>query len=148
MVFEPGMIDVKIISFAQGERDIRSIRNHVFTVEQAIDPESDFDGNDLQARHALATCEGRAVGTGRLLEDGHIGRVAVLSPFRGRGVGRVIVKCLLREAVMNDCPRVFLGAQKQACDFYRKLGFTCYGDRYREAGIEHLLMEKILNSHD
>ena len=142
------MIDVKIVSFEHNKTSIRFIRNTVFSGEQGIDPELDFDGSDPAAIHALATSDGSAVGTGRMLEDGHIGRVAVLSRYRGRGVGVEIVKCLIAEAAKGDCPRVYLGAQKQACNFYEKLGFNRYGDVYTEVDIEHVLMEKILEDHD
>jgi predicted GNAT family N-acyltransferase len=138
------MIEVKSVSFANDEANIRFIRNTVFSGDQGIDPELDFDGNDSEAVHAIAFVDGKAVGTGRLLDDGHIGRVAVLARYRGTGVGSAIIECLVAVAARNGYPRVYLGAQKQACKFYTKRGFTPYGDVYTEVNIEHLLMEKIL----
>jgi predicted GNAT family N-acyltransferase len=138
------MIEVKSVSFANDEANIRFIRNSVFSCDQGIDPELDFDCNDSEAVHAIAFVDGKAVGTGRLLDDGHIGRVAVLARYRGTGVGSAIIECLVAVAARNGYPRVYLGAQKQACKFYTKRGFTPYGDVYTEVNIEHLLMEKIL----
>ena len=138
------MIEVESISFANDEANIRFIRNSVFSCDQGIDPELDFDGNDSEAVHAIAFVDGKAVGTGRLLDDGHIGRVAVLARYRGMGVGSALIECLVAVAARSGYPRVYLGSQKQACEFYTKRGFTPYGDAYTEVNIEHLLMEKIL----
>ena len=135
------MIDVKSVSFANDEASIRFIRNSVFSGDQGIDPGLDFDGNDPEAIHVIAFADDNAVGTGRMLDDGHIGRVAVLAQYRGRGIGSEIVKCLMDEAARGGYPRVYLGSQKHACEFYTKLGFTAYGDVYIEVDIEHILME-------
>jgi predicted GNAT family N-acyltransferase len=136
------MIDVRSVSFAHDEAFIRFIRNNVFSGDQGIDPGLDFDGNDPEAIHVIAFVDGNAVGTGRVLDDGHIGRVAVLAQYRGRGIGSEIVKCLMDEAARGGYPRVYLGSQKHACGFYTKLGFTSYGDVYIEVDIEHILMGK------
>ena len=47
------------------------------------------NGPGARGGHAIAyDAEGKAIGTGRLLPDGHIGRMAVLQAARGTGVGR------------------------------------------------------------
>ena len=92
----------------------------------------------------LILCNGKPVGTGRILTDGHIGRIAILSDFRGQGLGAKIVLSLVQEAENKDYPRVYLGAQKHAIDFYAKLGFKPFGDEFLSAGIVHLSMEKTL----
>jgi hypothetical protein len=136
------MIDVRSVSFSHDEASIRFIRNSVFSGDQGIDPGLDFDGNDPEAIHVIAIFNDNAVGTGRMLDDGHIGRVAVLAQYRGRGIGSGIVKCLMDEAKRGGYPRVYLGSQKHACEFYTKLGFAPYGDVYIEVDIEHISMEK------
>ena len=123
---------------------IKRIRNAVFTFEQGIDEHLDFEGNDPQAIHVLVGRENEFVGTGRLLMDGHIGRLAVLKEFRGRAFGADAVKALLEEARRIGIDRVFLGAQLHAVEFYRRLGFTEYGDPFLDAGIEHIHMRKII----
>ncbi len=138
------MIEVKSVSFAEHEAHIRFIRNAVFSGDQGIDPELDFDGNDSGAVHAVAFVDGKAAGTGRLLTDGHIGRVAVLSQYRSKGVGSEILECLVAAAAGCGYSRVYLGSQKQACEFYAKRGFKPYGEVYTEVQIEHQLMERII----
>jgi predicted GNAT family N-acyltransferase len=124
--------------------EIRRIRNAVFTVEQGIDEEADFDGQDPEAVHVLVACEGEYVGTGRMLSDGHIGRLAVLEAYRGRGLGAQVLRALVHEAERMGLARVYLGAQKQAVGFYERLGFSVYGEPYVEVKIEHLHMERFL----
>lgn len=139
------MIEVINVAFdGESEKCIRSIRESVFINEQGISPEIDFDGLDGSAIHALVSIDGKPVGTGRMLKDGHIGRVAVLSEFRGQGLGAKIVLSLIDEATIQGYERVYLGAQKQAIDFYVKLGFSPFGEEFVEAGIVHLSMDKSL----
>ena len=123
------------------EREIKRIRNRVFTKEQQIDEEKDFDGQDPGAVHVLVACQGQYVGTGRMLADGHIGRLAVLKAYRGRGLGASVLLALITEAKSKGMTRVYLGAQKHATGFYEKLGFSVYGEPYMEVNIEHVQME-------
>ncbi len=123
---------------------IRQIRNSVFSLEQKIDPSLDLDGQDPGAVHVLAEMNGQFVGTGRMLGDGHIGRLAVLKTARGKGLGKKLVEKLLDVAGTQGMGRVFLGAQEHAVGFYEKLGFLRYGSPYEEAGIRHIHMEKII----
>jgi len=139
------MIETSVVAFDDRyAAEIRAIRNKVFTDEQHFDAKVDFDGRDPSAVHVLAACEGRYVGTGRLLPDGHIGRLAVLSEYRGRGVGANMVQALVSEAEKAGLTRVFLGAQMHAVSFYERLGFVACGAPFTEAGVEHLPMERLI----
>lgn len=139
---EDGMQRVNHVSFVgDTEKAIRAIRRTVFTGEQHVDPAIDFDGQDALAMHALARVDDMPVGTGRMLGDGHIGRIAVLREYRGRGIGTQIIRALLDRARQEGLPRVYLGSQMHAVGFYEKLGFTTYGLPFMEAGIEHISME-------
>ena len=122
--------------------EIRRIRNAVFTLEQKVPEDIDFDGKDPQAVHVLVKDGDRYVGTGRMLKDGHIGRLAVLGEQRGKGFGAEAVRALIGEAERKGIKRVFLGAQMHAVDFYKKLGFKEYGLPFMEANMEHIHMEK------
>ncbi|MDV7104317.1 GNAT family N-acetyltransferase [Vibrio sp. TH_r3] len=129
---------------AEYEPLIRHIRHSVFTLEQKVDSTLDFDGLDSFATHALIYDSETPVATGRLLDDGHIGRVAVLSSHRGLGYGKQVISALERYAVENHYPRLYLGAQLHAESFYAQLGFSCFGEQYTEANIEHISMQKQL----
>jgi len=128
------MITIKIVAYdSKNEKIIRSIRDSVFINEQGIDPKIEFDGFDSSAMHTLVFINDKAIGTGRILSDGHIGRIAVLSEFRGQNIGSKIVNSLIDVARKNSYKRVYLGSQKQAIDFYTKLGFTPFGEEFIEA---------------
>lgn len=124
--------------------EIRSIRNSVFTAEQGIPESIDFDGQDRDAVHVLVRHAGVYAATGRMLSDGHIGRLAVLSEYRRRGLGKKALQALVEHARSTGLQRVFLGAQIQAVGFYEKLGFTPFGEPYKEAGIQHIQMQLFL----
>ena len=139
------MVETIVVRFNEPyAAEIRKIRNTVFTGEQHVDEDLDFDGQDPAAVHVLVACEGKYVGTGRMLTDGHIGRLAVLEEHRGRGMGARAVLALVQEAENAGLRRTFLGAQKHAVGFYEKLGFAVYGEPYTEANIEHIHMERFM----
>ncbi|EAR55220.1 acetyltransferase [Photobacterium sp. SKA34] len=139
------MLDVKIVAFDSANKEsIRLVREQVFIKEQEIDPEIEFDGLDTQAMHVLVVDGEQPLGTGRILADGHIGRIAIMKAARGQGLGVKVVQALVDYAKQQGYPRVDLGAQTHAIDFYRKLGFTPYGDEFMEANIPHQAMEQML----
>ncbi|MBU2644951.1 GNAT family N-acetyltransferase [bacterium] len=123
---------------------IKKIRNTVFTREQGIDKALDFDDRDVDAIHVLVRADDEYVGTGRMLNDGHIGRLAVLKEHREKGYGAAAVAALMLEAKDLGMKRVFLGAQLSAVGFYEKLAFRAYGEPFLDAGIEHIQMEKAI----
>ena len=68
--------------------DAYVIRHEVFVLEQSVPESLERDAFDETSLHAVAYDElGTPVGTGRLLADGHIGRMAVRRIARGQGVG-------------------------------------------------------------
>ena len=84
------------------------------------------------------------IGTGRILSDGHIGRVAVLKKYRGQGSGKLIMKELIKWAQGMHLEKVWLSSQWHAHSFYLDLGFVCVGEIYKEAGIDHIKMYRAL----
>lgn len=120
---------------------LREVREDVFIREQHVPQELEWDGIDHECVHALACSDqGQAIGTGRLLPDGHIGRMAVLNDWRGLGVGAQIMRLLMREAGKKGCPLLQLNAQVSAVPFYEQFGFRCRGEVFDDAGIPHLRM--------
>ncbi|MGF1762694.1 GNAT family N-acetyltransferase [Aliivibrio kagoshimensis] len=138
------MYEFKIVAFSDEMSQIKKVRHTVFTQEQGVDGAIDFDGQDKLAIHILALKAEQVVGTGRMLEDGHIGRIAILKSARGEGLGAKVVQGLVDEAQKLDFTKVYLGSQLHAVDFYRKLGFSPYGEEYIEADIRHVSMQKRL----
>ena len=124
--------------------DICGIRYEVFVDEQNVPEELEIDGLDGEAKHVLTFADGLPIGTGRILSDGHVGRVAVLKNFRGLGIGKSIMKELIKCAQDLSLEKVWLSSQWHAHSFYLDLGFVCVGEIYKEAGIDHIKMFRTL----
>ena len=138
-------MDVQVVRFDNRYRpDIINIRTTVFVDEQGIDARIDFDGLDEVATHVLVLSQNKAIATGRMLDDGHIGRIAVLKEYRKQGVGAKVLQALLVNAQAKGFVRVYLGSQIHAADFYKKLGFSICGEVFMDAGLEHIEMELYL----
>ncbi len=120
------------------------LRFAVFVQEQGVPVEIELDELDAGCLHALAFQGNRAVGTGRLLPDGHIGRMAVLKPWRRRGIGGAMLKKLVEAAAGRGVRTLRLSAQVHALEFYRAHGFRPEGEVYEEAGIPHQGMRRQL----
>lgn len=134
------------VSWAEAEPELSAIRHAVFIEEQCVPEAMEWDGEDEAALHVLVIEDGQPVACGRMLSDGHIGRMAVLPHYRQKGIGRLVLKTLLMEAEKLRRGRVFLNAQTQAAGFYAKYGFKQVGGEFPDANIPHLRMEKTLDN--
>ena len=139
------MIRIELLEWEKAQPVAGPIRFAAFVEEQGVNSGVELDDMDPQCVHAIAYDEaGKAVGTGRLLPDGHIGRMAVTKEWRRQGVGAEILKALAEEARKRGHKEVVLSAQLQAAEFYREHGFVAEGKVYQEAGILHQAMRKVL----
>ena len=139
------MIRIELCDWSSARVEASRIRFAVFVDEQKVPAEIEMDEQDAHCVHALAyAADGRAVGTGRLLPDAHIGRMAVMQGWRGKGVGAAILKALIAEARRRGHAEVALSAQTHATEFYRRHGFSAEGEVYEEAGIPHQAMRRAL----
>ena len=117
------------------------IRSAVFVDEQKVPLEMELDAWDPRSVHAVAfDADAAAVGTGRLLPDGHIGRMAVARSARGSGVGSALLRALMDEARRRGHRFAVLSAQTHAIEFYRRHGYEVAGSEYLDAGIPHVDM--------
>jgi predicted GNAT family N-acyltransferase len=124
--------------------EARAVRMAVFVTEQGIAADRELDQWDALCVHAVVRDrDGSAIATGRLLPDGRIGRMAVLAPWRGRGLGRMVLESLLAAARERGSARVFLYSQADAVGFYERAGFIAEGPRFLEENIEHQAMSLV-----
>src|SRR5687768_7131872 len=87
------------VEWATSKDALRAVRWRVFVEEQRVPEDLEWDDEDERSDHVMAVAaDGTPIGTGRLLRDGHIGRMAVLKEWRGRGVGSALMTHLLRLA--------------------------------------------------
>jgi predicted GNAT family N-acyltransferase len=132
---------VSLVGWHDGQPLLKSIREAVFIREQGIPAELEWDGSDESCRHALALShKGDAIGCGRMLPNGHIGRISVLPQWRKQKVGTAIMEALLDYARAHDYQQVDVDAQTYALPFYRSFGFTEQGDEFMDAGLPHIKM--------
>jgi YbgC/YbaW family acyl-CoA thioester hydrolase len=143
------MVGVTVGAWPELGAEAQAIRTAVFVDEQKVPVAIERDAADAAAVHALARNRlGLAVGTGRLLAadgPGHparIGRMAVSRSLRGARIGREILEALMAAAGRRGDAEVTLHAQVSALGFYRRAGFAPFGERFQEAGIEHLEMRR------
>ncbi len=132
---------IVIKPWSEAQIDAFLVRHHVFVQEQGVPAELELDEFDQAASHALAYQGTNCIGTARLVDLGNgqfqIGRMAVLAPFRGLGIGKQILENLIGLAQSRGSKTIVLHAQVTALPFYEKLGFLAQGPVYEEAGIPH-----------
>ncbi len=137
---------VEPADYAADFKDLRSIREPVFVIEQQVPIEEEWDALDPHCQHVIARdAQHRPIGTGRLTPERKIGRMAVLRDWRGRGVGEALLQALIDRAGELGWTEVSLNAQVGALGFYEKFAFVPYGERFEEAGIQHQAMRLALD---
>lgn len=140
------------IKWLKGNEDLREafeIRDQVFVKEQHVPKEMELDELDKQCDHIILYSNGEPVATGRIVIEGNkhfLGRIATLKKLRGKGFGKIMVEAMINKLFTEGVKEVYIHAQISAQGFYEKIGFKAYGDRFYEAGIEHINMS-ITNSN-
>jgi predicted GNAT family N-acyltransferase len=141
----PPGFSVRTASWQEDLAPLQDLRRTVFILEQQVPESLEWDEFDAVSQHALAIdAHGHAIGTGRLLPDGHIGRMAVRHEWRGQGVGGAILQFLVDCAKRRGDAVLHLNAQTHAIGFYERHGFVVYGEDFPDAGIPHRLMTRVL----
>ncbi|MER2514499.1 MAG: GNAT family N-acetyltransferase [Nitrosomonas ureae] len=137
---------VRVVDWETETLTLRNIRTTVFIREQQVPVDLEWDEFDIISMHFLAFNNHReAVGTARLLPDGHIGRMAVLKEWRGKGYGSAILRKILEELRERHVQKAMLNAQISAVKFYERFGFQqVSGEKFFEAGIPHVKMMILL----
>ncbi len=118
-----------------------AVRREVFVGEQNCPPELEWEFED-ESTHFLALVDGEPAGASRWrkTDKGYkLERFAVLSKYRGLGIGQELVKTVLSD-LPSDATYVYLHAQIQAASLYEKFGFQKTGPEFEEAGIRHYKM--------
>lgn len=136
------MLRIELLSWENARSRATPVRFEVFVKEQGVPAEIELDEADAQSIHALAFYGAQVVGTGRLLPDSHVGRMAVLKEFRGKGIGSALLVKLIEAASKRGDRSLVLSAQVHALNFYRAHGFVPEGEVYQDAGIPHQDMRR------
>ena len=138
---------IEVGDWACAEARVMPLRIAVFVDEQGVPASIERDSFDEVSRHAWVVDDaGDIVATGRLLPDGHIGRMAVRADCRRRGLGARVLQALISEAQRLGMKTLALNAQTHALDFYRRHGFSPEGAEFTEAGLPHQAMRRELKA--
>ena len=123
------------------------LRVEVFCGEQGVSREEELDGLDGAATHVVALDEQGVQATCRLRfagSDCKLERMAVARRLRGLGAGARLLEGSEEIAREHGASRMLLHAQTSAKGFYASGGYAPEGERFSEAGIEHVRMTKPL----
>lgn len=142
------MIQVKLVENQEELEQAFAIREKVFIEEQSCDRDEEFDGLDDDAVQFIACYRDEPAGTSRYrkTEKGiKLERFAVYAEYRGQGLGKCLLEGMI-DHIRNDNPNpellLYLHAQVEAMPLYARRGFKETGEKFMEAGIEHIEMSR------
>ena len=139
-----GKLSYELVTSDRGLKGAFEVRRQVFVEEQGISQDLEFDGRDSEALHMVVADGDRVIGTARVLflaaNQAKLERMAVLKPFRCKGIGRRVISFLNEELRKRQVKQVVLHAQYSAVGFYKSCGFEELGLPFCEAGIKHIKM--------
>jgi putative N-acetyltransferase (TIGR04045 family) len=126
-----------------------AIRHRVFVEEQGVFDATDVEEHDRNetAIHLVGWCDGVAAGSVRLFVlDAATGlwqgdRLAVLEPYRVRGLGAPLVRCAVASAGALGGSRMVAHIQLPNVTFFRHLGWQPAGAIETYAGLPHQPMD-------
>lgn len=134
----PSHTHVQQVRWQEEKTALQHLRRCVFIEEQAVPPELEWEHADESAAHFLLfDQQQQALACARLLSSGQIGRMAVLAPYRGLGLGKQVLAFVIAWAEQHNYPALFLHAQNHAIGFYENMGFVVEGEEFFDAGIPH-----------
>lgn len=138
------LLKIETVQYQDRTVEIVNIRTEVFQHEQGISADLEFDGLDKNATHLLAYLNGEAVATARIRQSDRdtvkIERLAVLSRYRKRGIGKQLMQSALSLASEQGKRLAVVHAQAYIAQLYTSLGFEIVGEEFSEADIPHVKM--------
>ena len=136
-------IDIRLVGNREELEQVFRIREMVFVKEQNVQRERERDNFDTNSNHVLAMYRNKPIGCARIKiidRRAKLERVAVLKNCRKRGVGALLMDYLVTYCKKNAVEEIFLHAQCEVSDFYKKWGFEPRGEPFMEEGIKHVEM--------
>ncbi len=125
----PDPINIEIITSAS-VGDLKALYKSAGWWEPSHDQDSEFL-NHIVKRSALfagAFSKNKMIGMGRaisdLVSDAYIQDVVVLDEYKGQGIGKKIIKLLVKKLKENNVDWIGLVAEPGTSSFYEDLGFV------------------------
>jgi len=128
---------VSRVPWEQAELLLRTVRERVFVCEWRIPKRIEFDQLDKTAFHMLV-CDDDSqepIATGRILPNGEIGRIAVISEHRDRNLDKIVIQGLLRIAKDLALEEVYIASPLDSVKHFIEHKFYSVGSVFMEAGL-------------
>ncbi|MBN1252147.1 MAG: GNAT family N-acetyltransferase [Bacteroidales bacterium] len=142
-------MSINIISFNFNNKTLTEkafkIRETVFIKEQNVPKDMEYDEFDEKAIQFLIFNNEIPVGTSRYrttTKGIKLERFAILKEHRKKGFASQLLKFML-EKVNGKNQKIYLFAQINAVNFYKKHNFTIIDDEFIETGIVHYEMDYV-----
>ena len=136
-------IVIQVLSGKDNLEDIKEIRRKVFIEEQSVPHEIERDGLDKRSEHLLIKENGSPIGTLRMRfidNKVKLERFAILKEYRRKGIGTKAFSYAMEYCKKKGVKEIYFNAQYYLLDLYKRLGFKVRGEKFIEAGIEHIQM--------
>ncbi len=123
------MIEILIIKNAPLDDLIMLYKDANWWVEENDGADPQFINKIIAGSYCfvIAKKENRIIGMGRAISDGvsdaYIQDVAVLKEFRGQGIGKAIIKAIIKNLEENKISWIGLISEPDAIPFYKSLSF-------------------------
>ena len=129
-----GKLNYKLVTNDREREAAFEVRTQVFVEEQGVSKDLELDEHDSEALHMVVKDGDKVIGTARVLflatNQAKLERMAILRPFRRRGIGRGIISFLNEELRNRQVEKVVLHAQYLAIAFYESCGFEKSGSPF------------------
>ncbi len=134
---------MEIKFFEYFTEDAKAVREEVFIIEQGFS--YDYDEMDDVSTHIVAFEKDISIGACRVFESETsgvfvLGRLAVKKEYRHKGVGSLLTEHAKKYVASIKGKKLILHSQLHAKEFYKKLGFSEYGDIEYEEDCPHIWM--------
>ena len=125
------------------------LRWRVLRAPLQLDKGSEKDDLEDSAIHRVIIEDNNILGVGRLHlidnNNAQIRYMAIKEEFRNRGLGQLMVAEFIQIAKKQRISKIILYARKSAIKFYENSNFSIVKKAHRLKGIQHFLMEKVIN---
>lgn len=138
-------MEVLIVTTDEQLEDAYTVRRLVFVAEQQVPEEEEIDQYEQDADHVVLYDDTKPVGAARFRVVDGIGkleRICVLSDYRGKGAGKLLMNKLEEIAQTRGIQKLKLNAQTHAEAFYKRFGYNTVSGEFMDAGIPHVTMIK------
>ena len=104
---------------------------------------------DISVHRAIKK-DNKLIAVGRLhfIDDktSQIRYMGVEKGFQKKGLGKLIINEFEQVSIKRNILKIILYSRESAVKFYEKSGFTTIKKAHRLKGVQHFLMEKIINT--